>query len=771
MPNKANESIIDQLSKNISTEVGNMHEDELSAISTGFDSTLDAALRKFNSTMFDNDGFVKRMRELDIGKDSEVVKNVLNTMRSDYVSVDVLSQTELLLRRDINNVCMQMPEMRDVIYLTRDNIIEANTATGEVSRSLIFENHQNTEALETQVKELEERYQLLPALKNFIIPNQLMSGEKYVHVVPYAKLFAELELMNQEKGGKGQFRESIPNYVSESFHEKVSLYSESNLKAVMESVGTEASIDSTDEYRIDHGSDITRSKATSESVSREGVAAILKSIDVFNGSSVNAAELGYDGFRDLVYREYVEDQRKAAVHAPKSQVDKFQHYMERFMQEETNSNDLLKSIDQDDVDTKSYSSIKGCYIKYMDSLKMCPIRMDRRIIGYYYVTTTLDLQTNAGNQNGFVDLSFQHYTRDRKMVDKLADLIIRSFDKKMLEKNIKLKNEIADVIMAHKFTEGRLSFIYIPENEIVRYAIDEDEFGKGHSMIEPSLFAARSYIMLDLYNMLYTLNNNTTRIHYLKSSGLNKNYAAQIQRAIRKFQSRRITIDDIYSYSGVLNKIGGMGEMVLPAGRGDFKALETDTIEAVQNPINSEFLEQKRRQALSGTGAPHLLIINAMEEVDFAKTVEMANARYQSRCNSFKLDINTATTKLYQMIMRYCTDLDEDTIRSFKFKLNEGKQQDLNITSDMINNFNSLVDVVMNIYGGKGEWEDKNGNPSHKQVRLRRELARKYLPQLDHDELDEIMKKVNVGAMNDDLQDKVAEVDISDEDLKTVEKK
>ena len=49
----------------------------------------------------------------------------------------------------------------------------------------------------------------------------------------------------------------------------------------------------------------------------------------------------------------------------------------------------------------------------------------------------------------------------------------------------------------------------------------------------------------------------------MQSSGLNKNYAAQIQRTIRKFQQRRVNIDDIYSYQGVLNKIGGMGEMVL----------------------------------------------------------------------------------------------------------------------------------------------------------------------------------------------------------------
>ena len=775
MPNQVTPNIIDQLSRDISAEVGNMHEDNLESISAGFDKTLSDALKAFNSTSFDDDGFIKRVGSMNLGgKDKDVLKNVLNGIKVDHGSVWGLEQNELLLRRDISNICMQMPEMRDVIYLTRDNIIEANTATGEVSRSLLFENHGNSDAYVTQMSELETRYDLLRALKNFIIPNMLMNGEKYVHVVPYAKLFAELELLNDRDGGPSTFKESIPNYISESFCKHVNLYSDNNLKAVMESVDQYTKLDGSDEYKVVNGDNSDSKIKTDDSIAKESVSAILKNIDVYNGSSTLIAELGEKGFKELIYREYVEDQAKAANihHGKKSEIEHFQNYMESFINGAGRSEGIFSKIDQDDINTKPYSSIKGCYIKYMDSLKMLPIRMDRRIIGYYYVTTTMDIQsTDPAYRNGFVDLSYQQYTKDKKIVDRLASIIIRSFDKHMLDQNINLKNEIIDIIMAHEFADGKLSFIYIPENEIVRYAIDEDENGKGHSMIEPSLFSARSYIMLNMYNMLYTLNNTTTRIHYLRSSGLNKNYAAQIQRTIRKFQSRRITLDDIYSYSGALNKIGGIGEMVLPAGRGDYKAIDTDTIEAANNPINTEYIEQQRRQALSGTGAPHLLIINAMDEVDFAKTVELANARYQSRCSAFKIDINNSTTELYQKIMKYCTDLPNDVIRSFKFKLDEGKQQDLNITADMINNFNSLVEVVMAIYGGKSDWEDDKGNPTHKQIHLRRALAKKYLPQLDHDQLDEIMKEVNIAAKNNELQDKVAEISIDEKDLDEIEKK
>lgn len=778
MPSVSNvNTIADRLDRTIASEVGNSHEDNLDIIDQRFDATLSTALKKFNSSTFDDDGFIHRMYGLDLGgKDKDVVKNVLNSIKSDYVNIESLNQTEVLLRRDINNICFQMPEMRDVIYVTRDNIIEANTATGEVSRTLKFKNIKDTDIFETQIMELEDRYDLLVAIKDFIVPDLLMSGEKYVHIVPYSKMFAELELMSSGKGGRGRsmdyssvFRESIPNYIKDEFKESVSLYSESNLSLLMESVGPDTKTGISEDIRSYNPDGKNNQYRDNSAFSKEGATELLKSIDVYNGSSTLMAEMGPEAFSELLHMEYVEDMSKYASKHPDD--DKFKMYMEKYMSEETDGGSPFNQLDHDDIDTKSYKDIKGCYIQYMDSLKMVPIRLGRRVVGYYYVTTTMDLVNNPGHPNGIVDLSFQHYTRDKNMVDRLASMIIKSFDRKMLNQNIQLKNEIADIIMAHKFAEGKLSFVYIPESEIVRFTIDEDSNGKGHSMLEPTIFAARSYLMINMYNLLYTLNNTTTRVHYLKSSGLNKNYAAQIQRTIRKFQSRRITIDDIYSYSGVLNKVGGMGEMILPSGRGEYRALETDTIEAATNPINIEYAEQLRRQALSGTGAPHLLIINALDEVDFAKTAELSNARYESRCGALKINVNRGATKMYRKIAKYCTDMDDDVIKSFQFVLNNSKQQEMNITADMIDNYNRIVEVTMAIYGNKNRWEDDKGNPTNDQIQLRRLLARKYLPQLNHDDLDEIIDEVELLARGDNLQDTVNKLSIEDNDLDVIKGK
>ena len=162
MPNKSTtiSDLTDKLSRDIANVVGNAPNEELNGISRNFDNTLSMALKKFNSNVFDSDGFISRMSNLDVGSDKDVVKNVLDSIQGDRSNIEALNQSENILRRDINNICYQMPEMRDTIYMTRDNIIEANTATGQVSRSLVFKNVGNPELLQTQVEELETRYNL-----------------------------------------------------------------------------------------------------------------------------------------------------------------------------------------------------------------------------------------------------------------------------------------------------------------------------------------------------------------------------------------------------------------------------------------------------------------------------------------------------------------------------------------------------------------------------------------------------------------------------------
>lgn len=755
-----NQDIINKLSIEISDEVGNQIDDDLIDIGNKFNKTLSDALNTYKSSIFDADGFVKKIQEYDPGTDDDknVIKNILSGVRNEYSSAKSLNHSELLLRYDLYNICHQMPEMNDVIHTLRDAIIECNVSTGQVSRSIVFENNEETDNLENQVKEIERRHDLLTAIKNFIIPSALMHGEMYIQRTPYAKIFAEIEALSDSKN-KTVFKESIPNHILNSFKEGVNLYNEDNLDLLMESTTYSSNISSVDEYKIDNNIN----KVKSEEVARKNLSSILEKIDVYNSSSVLVAEMGVDAAKEFMLKEYTKYK-----HYSNNKND-YTHFTETMHNFNSMNNKFDELEDEGNIDFKSYSDIKGVYLKYLDGLKIIPIRMDRKVIGYYYKSTTMDVKSkHPGQQSGLVDNSYQAYTRDKRMVDRLADIIIKTFDKKILAKNIQLKTEIIEVIMAHKFHEGKLSFIYIPESEVERIVINEDENGKGHSVLEPSIFAARNYLLLNMFNILFTLNNTTTRIHYLKSSGLDKNYAATVQRAMRKFQARRISIDDIYSYSGVLNKVGGMNEMVLPTGRNDYKALETDTIPAVDSPINMELLESQRKEAISGTPVPYLSVINAIDEVDFAKTLELANTKFLSAVSALKIDFNKFITKLYQFILKYETDIEDNVIQTFRFSFNTIKQPELVITVEMIQNFLQLYELVSLIYYKKNELEDENGNSTYKAMLLKKELAKQYLGQIDFDEIDEVVKRVNINANKFILDDQKKGLSLKEEDIEEI---
>lgn len=740
---------IDKLSNDISKDVNNNTSDTLDEIYDEFNKTLNDSLKKFNTSIFDSNGFLKRIENINVGdkNNQDLLKNIINSMRVDYADVQSLNRSEILIKRDLENICSQMPEMRTVISIIRDAIVECNIATGELSRSYIFENN-SSELNDSKVLEIERAYDLLIAIKNYIIPRTLMTGETYILVVPYSKLFAEIDaIKNRLSYGTAATPQSAAK--PSALKENHSIYSEQNLKIMMESVSQITKKDSEDTYKVEKNSSSV-SQSSIDNMSKEYMKSILENIRVIDTSSLFVEEMGEDGFVKYFSEVYENIKSKSK---PMAESELFNGITDQFQ-----VNDGL-------VDEKKYQDIKGCYIKYLNGLQVVPIRMDRKIIGYYYITTSMDLAINPAQPSGIVDLSFQHYTKDKNLVENLTKIIIQAFDKKMLETNIKLKNEIAEIVMNHKFSQGRLSFVFIPETDIIRMAINEDENGRGHSVLEPTLFPARMYLMLTLYNMLYILNNNTTRVHYIKSSGLNKDYASQIQRVMRKFQSRRITIDDIYTYSGVLNKVGGMGEMVLPTGRGDYKALETDTIPAADMPLNTEFLEMQRKEAISGTGVPYTMITDAIESTDFAINVRMANARFLSTISGYKIDFNKCLTNLYQRLLKYNTDLDDTVIVSFKFSFNPARHQELAIDNELIQGFNGLVEMIQSVYYPNSELQDENGQPSLKQIKLRRKLAEKFLPQLDFESLEEIIKQVDTETASDKLVAKANSTEISEDNM------
>ncbi len=116
------------------------------------------------------------------------------------------------------------------------------------------------------------------------------------------------------------------------------------------------------------------------------------------------------------------------------------------------------------------------------------------------------------------------------------------------------------------------------------------------------------------------------------------------------------------------------------------------------------------------------------------------------------------------------TDIDDSVIKSFRFQFHTSKQQELNITTDMINSFNGLVELTASLYYSQDQLIDREQKPTPTMKHLKKELAKEYLPQLDFDNLDQIVSRVNVAAMDDVLQDRVKAAQLTHSDIDTIVK-
>lgn len=779
------------LGDDISNVVGMPSSDELGILNnsdTNFFNMLKTTLDKFTATSFDVDSFSKRFSKIDLPdkQDQEAIKNILWNVERDYIGNSSLNNNDLLIKRDIQQIVTQMPEMRDVIYIIRDAIIESDIVTGEVARSFKFQNSENASNL-ALIEEIERINDLQMRQKNTIIPQTLMNGEYGLNVVPYRKLFAELEVLhdlryNNKKGtlswtSKG-YGTSIANSPSgtvlresKNHHDIYSIGTDDNFKYIKEH--TNQDIINNIQKVVSSITNPSKNNTNPDKSSIDNnIKALLNKISVYpDNSSVLIQELGPSGVEELLKQEI--------NNSTNSTNQSFLEYYLNHTSDDKKKRSFFEAtingirIDDNDVPYEKYKDVKGCYIKYLDPIRLLPIRLDRKVIGYYYVTSVTDADQTPYTPNGVVDISLHHFSRNREVADALTDVIVKSFDKKVLDNNSTLKSEIATVVMEHKFNEGRLTFTYIPENEVIRFVINEDEYGKGHSVLEPSLVAAKQYLMLDMFNMLYTLNNTTTRVHYFRSSGLTSDYNSLIQSYMRKIQSRRITMDDIFNYSNAMNKIVGTSEVVMPSGKsGNDKSIDTDTIQAVENPVNNDYLERKKREAISGTSVPALMVINSTDEVEFAKQLELANTRFLSAISSYKIDFNRGFTKLYQTLLRYNTDIPDSEINSFKFQFANVKQQSLNTTNDMINNFNALYELKCSMYFRNDELTSEDSkDPSDVAIMYKRLMAEQELPMFDDNVNNKLADLARLKANEMSLRRMSKDAQIDEEDVEEIKDK
>lgn len=589
-----------------------------------------------------------------------------------------------LLYEDLQIISEHLFELEEAISSTRDAILTSDDISCIISRGLKFDDGSENDPTKTsyikQVETLERVLGLLQKIKNHITPNTLRYGSYYVYTIPYSELFKSYYEKNAKK------------------HKTTTLeaFTPSEIKVMKD----ELSVNNT-----------TISSVLESFTSNITICNDTEALPIMEGQDISAL-LDTDEFRKLS-NKYTKKSNNQTPYA-----------------------DAVKNAETEDFD-----GVQDCYIEYLDPRKVIPVKVLNKVIGYYYIhegstmEPTKNLFTNSFsfNTNKEVDTT----KIENQFIGKLSDKIVKSFNKKFLEDNIKFKDLIANALIYNDLYRKKIRFQFIPAEFITEFAVNRDINDEGTSILLPSLLYAKLYYGILVFKIMSILSkSNDTRITYVKNSGLDKDVANQIQAVARTLKQRQITFNDLIANNanGMISKVGAGKDIYMPVGKSGERGLEFDILAGQDVQLNTDLMEMLRSGYISATGVPSV-IMNYVNEADYAKTLVMANAKFVGRVISYQHDFNAGLTELYKKLMRYCTNIPEESISSFKFTLASPKSlNNMNLT-DLITNADSVAAFVIKTV--TGEQADQTEDDNKLKDILFNKIVREYLPMIQWNKMDE----------------------------------
>lgn len=783
-PNAIKDNIIDGLVAELIPLEGEVEKDEIV-------DTINGILKDYNLST--NDSFIERIAKMKISQKGGKIETVdlqeLPKELKDASFLPVNTIADIALRQDIDLVVSQIPEYYTSIGMVRDAICEADVVTGRLSRDIKFDkanlSESEKENVISKIEEVEEKLELNQIIKNHMVFNTLQYGEGYVYVIPYSKVFADLHkyrtsasdkatgnvvsMFNDTSSsldGYGYHEHAVEKRLSDTivmeaapvpaqskkkkgdykrntgmYQESVQLFTEAEIQEINPSYHSVK----------DKGDEKYDEQAKVDTAIDESITEIAKNISYIEDDI--AIPVIEQSSHDLiaVYREKYRERNESYIQESKT-------FFESVMDEKNEE-------DKDAAVPPEFSKIKGVYMKILPATKLIPIRIDRVVIGYYYVSD-LTRPEEAGDRknsglHGYTlrtpSIGFDTFSPDQMFADKLANKIINNFDLKFMRDNVSIHKQIVAVLQAHKFNEARMRFIFIPAEHVVQCTINKDGAGKGHSMLEAGLVTSRMYMFLKLYCLLYQINNSGIRAYYLRTSGIDKNYKALIQDTIRKFAARRVTANDIFNYRNAMPKVSGGSEMVMPLGPGDKKPIEIDNIAPAEAPISMDLLNQSKDEAINANPVPSAMVQGAMSELEFAKEVETSQERFHTYCASLKIDLNPDITRLYRIIMRWETDIDPKILNTLTFAFRQSTAKKLSVTTEMLNNFNGVWELASSTLLTKAEMKDMEADTEESggvAREFKKAMISEYLGSaIDVDRLEELLKDARKKANKTKLEE------------------
>ena len=307
-----------------------------------------------------------------------------------------------------------------------------------------------------------------------------------------------------------------------------------------------------------------------------------------------------------------------------------------------------------------------------------------------------------------------------------------------------MKHCIYHSLITKRITKDeKVRVIFFTADEVVH--IDRKK-----SIFDNVLFFAKLYIATLITILMQNIVRGADKRAYYIDIGLENDAANAINSVIRDIKSKELSNVHNMDLTSMLNILGDFNDFYIPQIDGE-KPIEISTVDGLNNiSLDNDFLNWLSNNIFSGIGLPSAYLTE-VENIDFAKTLAMQNSRFirdiVSEQVRFGFGYSELLKKLYKMEYRGTATEEQDKddkksalhlldVETIEVRFPSPVSLNMTNMNDQINNLNTLIDALTEVIEVKAEDKDA-ATPIFK-----REMYKKYLPNLNWEDIEEIVAKV-----------------------------
>lgn len=558
---------------------------------------------------------------------------------------------------EIESICAYLPQLEEAIDIIRDNVLTCEEVSQDIAMNVSFgATTEDTSAYAELVKNLGVDYKIPKKLSQHIVPKAIKFGSYYVLTLPYDQISFKLST------------------------------SERNVETRLNSLGGSNKTGVLEGYM---------SELTSMGESGTLVAnTIKKNLGMI---SINESEIPV--FEEFAQFSNLDDKIKKAIKEANEkktyvQMDK------RLMRQGRGKNTSPEGTMDPNSQMETFD-LPGCHIKMLDPRQIIPIKIFDHVLGYYYFenfrydqmgTSLTEMLSNQFNFN-----------EKNTVIDNIADSITKTLKYGDLVKaDDKFKSLVLNALLYKEGREDNLKIKFLPAEYVTEFCVNEDEKGNGRPVLLRSLFFARLYVSLLLFNISTLVTKSTdTEFYYLKRASIDKQISNQVDDIIDQIQMSNmdptaIVNGDLLSANRAINK-----RYFMSLGTEEIKPFEIDVIPGQNVDLHNDFLKELLKMAISTTGVPSVMI-DFIDEVEYATMLNMANLKHLKRCVTIQTDLNPALSELYRKIVKFSDikSIPDEMVEKLSVTLKKPKTIENNYNEQTLNSVQNTVAAMIELKMG-----------------------------------------------------------------------